>query len=86
MSKQSIRDEMELLQDHEEHAESLEKLIRDGRIDLGITEDDWQQEFILKGLGMLTVILAQAITSRDKQITADDDPRLERGYFGSDHP
>lgn len=85
MSKQSIRDEMELLQDHEEHAESLEKLIRDGRIDLGLSESDWQYEVILKGLDLLTVMLDKAIRSRDKQITADDDPRAERGYFVADH-
>lgn len=84
MSKQSIRDEMELLQAHEEHAQSLINLVRNGRIDLDFTKTDWQYEVILKGLDLLTVILDKAIRSRDKQITADDDPRNEHGYYGTE--
>lgn len=85
MSKRSIRDEMELLQAHEQNAQGLVNLIQDGIIDLDLTEDSYLKRNVTNSLEKLLIILDRAITNRDKQLSADDDPRAERGYFGSDH-
>lgn len=81
MSKRSIRDEVELLQAHEEHAQGLVNLIQDGVIDLDLAEDSYQKKSITNALETLLIILDRAITNRDQQLTTDTDPRLEHGYF-----
>lgn len=78
MSKQAVRDEIELLQTHEEHAKSLTNLVRDGRIDLDLSAHDEECEDILTGLDILTVVLDHAIQNRNQQVKQDTDPRHER--------
>ena len=78
MRKQPIRDEIQILQDHDDRTKSLTHLIQDEVIDLGITEDDWEYDAIMAGLEVLTVVLNRSIITRNQQLRTDDDPRHER--------
>lgn len=82
MSKQSIIDETQILQMHEGQARQLLHMWQDGIIDLDTGLE--RHGRIESALETLCEILDRSIRARNKQIEADDDPRHERGYFGTD--
>ena len=83
MSRQQIIDETQLLQLHEGQAQHLLHLWQDGRIDLD-TGPERNDHTIETALQELTEILDRSIRNRNQQVEADNDPRHERGYFGTD--
>ena len=83
MSKQRVIDETQILQMHEGNAQALLNLWDDGLIDLDVGIDD-EPHRIGPALQALTEILDRSIRNRNQQTDADDDPRHERGYFGTD--
>ena len=83
MSKQRVIDETQILQMHDGQARQLLNMWQDGLIDLD-TGKERHDHTIETALQELTEILDRSIRNRNKQIEQDDDPRHERGYFGTD--
>ena len=77
MSRQRVIDETQILQMHEGHVLAALHLWQDGLIHLD-TGKERHDHTIETALQELTEILDRSIRARNKQIEADDDPRMER--------